>query len=499
MERFIFTKGQRNFTMGLMAVGLLSALVVFLTSESGTHQARLWSNLLHNSVFFGGISFITMFLLAAKALAYSGWHTGFKRLWEAFTTYLPVAFVTMLIIIVGLFMGWHQYHWNIDGVATPGSPIFDKVLYGKSGFLNKTMYAAFTIVVMISWILVARAYRKASLSEDDAPKGDLTTFKKLKVLGGIFLPLGGFSSAFLIWYWVMSVEPHWYSTLFAWYGTASWLVSAVALTILLLIYLKSLGYFANVTEEHFHDLGKYLFGFSVFWTYLWFSQYMLIWYANVGEETGYFRNRLNNYTFIHTANFCINFFLPFFTLIINTNKRRMGIMAFVSGCLLFGHWLDYFQMIKPGVYETATEIKHLESGKHHSSLPSDVKLLTQADAHGHEGQAQEATDAKATQAEQHGTATTHTAEPAHAQAAPAAHGDAHAPAAAHGEEGHGDTHHTANELSKAGFLMPGLPEIGMMLGFLGLFLFVVFSSLEKAPLLPKNDPYLEESLHHHVL
>lgn len=256
----------------------------------------------------------------------------------------------------------------------------------------------------------------------------------------MFLPIAGFTSAAAIWQWVMSIDAHWYSTMFAWYATSSWFVSMCSLTILLLIYLKSKGYYDGVTKDHFHDLGKYLFGFSIFWTYLWFSQYMLIWYANNGEETIYFKERMGKYSILFYANLVINFVAPLLILIRNDNKRKFGVIGFMAGLIFFGHWIDFFQMIKPGALITAKE--HLE--KHAA----------------------------------HGTDAAHKA---------AEHATAHG---GHGVE--------AVSTFITGFTIPGLLEIGTMLGFLGLFLYLTFNQLTKASLVPKRDPYLAESLHHHV-
>lgn len=196
---------------------------------------------------------------------------------------------------------------------------------------------------------------------------------------------------------------------------------------MVLIYLKTKGYFVEVTKEHLHDLAKYMFAFSVFWTYCWFSQYMLIWYSNVGEETIYFRERLDNYGILFYGNLVINFVLPFLILMRNTTKRRYGTLLFTSAIVFFGHWFDYFYMIKPGTLITAQELV----------------------------------------------------------------------GGGHGGEAHHDAaHHASNFVD--GFTIPGLLEVGVMIGFLGFFLYFVFSRLTQASLLPKNDPYLGETLHHEV-
>jgi hypothetical protein len=225
----------------------------------------------------------------------------------------------------------------------------------------------------------------------------------------------------------MSVDAHWYSTLYAWYCMASWFLAACSLTILLLIYLKSKGYFENVTVEHLHDLGKFMFAFSIFWTYCWFSQYMLIWYGNVGEETIYFKERTDHYPVLFFGNLVINFVLPFLILMRNTTKRRYGTLIFTSILVFVGHWWDFFYMIKPGTFLTAQEIAH------------------------------------------------HNVEGGHEEAV---------------------AHHTSSFV--AGFTIPGLLELGIMLGFLAGFIYFVFTRLEQASLTPVNDPYLDESLHHEV-
>lgn len=120
-------------------------------------------------------------------------------------------------------------------------------------------------------------------------------------MGSTNITIHWFSSAAMIWLWVMSVDAHWYSTLYAWWTSVSLMVSMIALTIIILITLKIRGYFPLVTIEHLHDLGKYLFAFSIFWTYMWFSQFMLIWYGNIPEETIYFNIRLHHYPVIFTS------------------------------------------------------------------------------------------------------------------------------------------------------------------------------------------------------
>ena len=412
MNQFTFEAKQKRVLGGAMALGLVCLVITYLTDDA--HHSRFWSNFLHNSVFFTGIAFLALFVQTAFTTAYAGWHAVMKRVWESYMMFLVPGLILMLVIIAGLYThAHHLYHWSDEAEVAK-----DPILSHKSSFLNKGWYSIGTVVILGVWIYFANRLRQLSIQEDATGGTNYEQYRKTKVLSAIFLPIGGFTSAAMVWQWVMSVDSHWYSTLFAWYTTASWFVSMMALTIMMLLYLKGKGYYENVRPDHFHDLGKYLFGFSVFWTYLWFSQYMLIWYANVGEETVYFRTRIDEYPVMFYGNLLMNFILPFFVLLRNDTKRKAGTLFFISLLVFIGHWWDFFLMIKPGVLHTA-----------HAAM---------------------------------------------------------------GHEGHGHGGFTP------GFSLPGLLELGTMIGFLAGFLYFTLSQLAKASLSPKNDPYIAESLQHHV-
>jgi hypothetical protein len=505
MKEFVFEQRQKSVLLGFIALGALCLILSFFIDplENG-HHLRFWTNLLHNAAFFTGVSFTVTFALAATAVVYAGWHVAFKRLWEAMSLFLPIGLVGILIVGVACKMGLnHVYHWMDTSNPDVAN---DKILSGKAGFLNFGFYLL-SIGFGFLWFFFAYKFRQFSLAQDVAGKDEsYPWYRKMKVWGGAFMPIAGFSSAAAIWLWLMSIDPHWYSTMYAWYSTASWWVSAVSITILLLIYLKSKGYCQEVTLEHIHDLGKFLFAFSIFWTYLWFSQYMLIWYANVGEETVYFRHRIGEFPVLFYGNILMNFVLPFLILIRNDTKRKFGSLAFVAILVLFGHWWDFFQMVKIGPYKEVIA---------HNAAHS-------ANGHGSHGEVSKAAmpQQQATNATQQATA--HNSE---------SHGDSHGSAhegeemvQLHGNttaEHSGDTHETEKVLAAmsateklaakneadffhykpdmtAGYGLPGFLEIGVFLGFGALFIFLVFSQLSKAALLPKEDPYLEETLHHHV-
>ncbi len=461
MRTFEFTNRLRITLLAGIILGFLCLALTWFSGTDDAYHTRFWSNLLHNSAFFTMIAALATFFLAASITAWAGWYTVFKRVWESMGLFLIVGFCLMAFLGLSTYLGWnHLYHWN-----DPASVEIDTILQGKAGFLNKGWYFFGTLVIVGAWVFFALRFRSLSVSEEEqGADDDFKVHRKTRVYAAAFLPVFGFSMCAMVWLWIMSVDAHWYSTLFAWYTGASAFVSMICLTILILQYLRGKGYYENVTTEHMHDLGKLLFAFSIFWTYLWFSQYMLIWYANVGEETGYFYTRINDYPVLFYGNLIINFILPFFILMRNDTKRKMGSLGFVAVIVLFGHWVDYFQMIKPGVDHTAHEVSMLHEGGH--------------DAHtkhiGHDDH-------------DHGS---HDTAHAHDDYGHDAHSD-------HGHDAHGDHGHGHGGF-KMGTTIPGFLEVGTFIGFLSLFLFFVFSALGRASLTSAHDPYIEESVHHHV-
>ncbi len=492
MENFVFSSKAKTVTGGTAIFGLLLLIASYFVDGGEGHHMRFWTNLLHNSVFFVGISFMACFAYAAFTTAYAGWFVQFKRVWESFGMFLLPGLFLMGIIIVGLFLhSHHMYHWNDEeAVAT------DAILNHKSAFLNKYWYTGATVIFMGIWYFFISRIRQISIDEDKNGTEDYKHHAKIKAYAAPFLIILGFTTAACIWQWIMSLDAHWYSTMFAWYASASLFVAMTALTIMILIYLKSRGYFPGINAEHFHDLGKYLFAISIFWTYVWFSQFMLIWYGNVGEETIYFRTRMDNYPVLFWGNLLLNFIAPFFILMRNDTKRKFGTLFFASAIVFFGHWFDYFNMIKPAARESLEHMTHHDAG-HGDEEHATMSTADHGDDH---AAANHDSHAAADHGDDHAAAN-------HDSHAAADHGDDHAAAghdSSHGDDhaaaGHGEEHASTRVFLpyKAGYTVPGLLEIGIFLGFLGGFLFFVFSSLAKAPLEPKKDPYFEESLHHHT-
>lgn len=348
-DQFQFTAGQKKNTFILMGIGALTLIIGIILAFTGNHtlQEKIWTGILTNNMFFLGLSLAGLFFIAVNYIGYGGWYLTVKRIPEAMSMFIPYMGVGMLIIVVGLWAHWHHiYHWAADGIAVEGSENYDRLIAGKVAYLNKPFFTLRVIAYFAIWIFFAYSLRKLSLQEDRL--GGITSYNKSKILAAIFLVFFGVTSSAMSWDFLMSIDTHWYSTLFGWYTFSTLFVSGIAAIILFTIFLKSKGYLPQVNQEHLHDLGKFMFAFSVFWTYLWFSQFMLIWYANLGESTIYFKTRMDHYPFLFYMILFINFIVPFFALMTRNAKRQMGTLATIAVVVLIGHWFDYYLMIVPG-------------------------------------------------------------------------------------------------------------------------------------------------------
>jgi hypothetical protein len=318
---------------------------------------RLIKDLWLNNIFFTGIAVIGVFFVAFNYIAQAGWSAGIKRVPEAFGYYLPFGFL-MAVILFGLFH--HDlFHWTHDylynKLLADGSknPHYDEIIDGKKGFLNMGFYWFRLIAYYSLWILVWFKLRSFSLKEDI--DGGLDNHNKSIFWSALFLVIFGITSSTSAWDWVMSMDPHFFSTMFGWYVFASWFVSGLAVITFVVVLLREAGYLKNVNESHIHDLGKFLFAFSIFWTYIWFAQFMLIYYANIPEEAVYFVERLKSdvYSPIFFMNFIINFCFPFLVLMTRNAKRQTIILKIVCVAILFGHWMDFYIMMTPPLLKDA--------------------------------------------------------------------------------------------------------------------------------------------------
>ncbi|UPT69361.1 MAG: quinol:cytochrome C oxidoreductase [Flavobacterium sp. JAD_PAG50586_2] len=361
-------------------------------------QNKPWSALYVACIFFMLIAMGALAFYAIQQVAQAGWSPVLFRVMQGVTSYLlPGSIIFFILLLACGFHFNHMFTWMAEGVTEKGHENYDAIIAGKSGYLNFPFWIIRAILFLTVWNLYRYYSRKNCLAQDES--NDNSYYKKNFKMSAAFLVFFIVSESIMSWDWIMSVDPHWFSTLFGWYVFASFFVSGITTIQMVTLYLKSKGYLENVNSSHIHDLSKFMFGISVFWTYLWFSQFMLIWYANIPEEVTYFVTRIEEYGITFWGAFVMNFIFPIL-LLINTDFKRIAWIIVMGGTvILIGHYVDFFNMIMPGTVGDRWFI--------------------------------------------------------------------------------------------------GIPEISSLLFFLGLFIFTVFSALTKAPLLPKRNPFIEESKHFH--
>ena len=359
---YIFSDKAKKFTFGLMGLGVLFIIFEFLFNGSGEHFGdRLWSNLLINGFFFFAIALGALFYLALHYATESGWGVVLKRVFEAVMSALPIGTAVLLIVfIAATFHLNHIYHWMDSALYDMDGTHFDSIIDGKSSYLNTPFFWIRTLVYMAVFFLFMIGFRKRSLLEDQMG-GTEIHYKNYK-RGALFLVFFAVFSSTLSWDWIMSIDTHWFSTLFGWYVFAGMWVSAMVFVILLVIYLKSKGYLEKVNESHIHDVGKWVFALSFLWSYLWFSQFMLIWYSDIPEEVTYHMYRIDGYKVIYFGMFIINFAFPMILLMSRDAKRSAPFLIFVGMIIFIGHWLDVYMMITPGTMFSHGHLSFFEIG-----------------------------------------------------------------------------------------------------------------------------------------
>ena len=372
--------------------------------EHAEHQAHLkhvlhqlsnkpWAAVYVAAIFFLLLTMGVLAFYAIQIVSQAGWSPVLFRVMQGITSYLPVGSIIFfaLLILSGLHIN-HLFVWmDADVVAV------DKLIQNKSGYLNFPFWIARAAIFLVGWNLYNYYTKKFCHAQDRA--NDNSFYKKNFNISAIFMVFFIVSESIMSWDWIMSVDPHWFSTLFGWYVFASFFVSGITVIMLVTLFLKSQDLLPHVNTSHLHDLAKFIFGFSIFWTYLWFSQFMLIWYANIPEEVTYFITRIEDYQLPFFATIGMNFLFPVLILI-NTDFKRISWILIMAGVvILLGHYVDFFVMIMPGTV-------------------GDQWFI-------------------------------------------------------------------------------GVAEIGSVLFFLGLFIFVVFTAMAKSALLPERNPLIEESKHFH--
>ena len=325
------------------------------------YHNKPWSALMIAAFLFTGVALSSMFFLAIQHAAQAGWSVVVSRVMEGMTVFLPYGGALLLIVLVGSVLGYnHLFHWMVKDLRDFGSENFDHFLKTKEPWLNEPFWLIRSVIYIAGWTLFAWILRKKSKTLDQVSNHkNYWSLYKWSILTIIFFSLTSMSSS---WDWVMSIDPHWYSSLFGWYVMVSYLVTAVAIMILVSIHLKNQGVFPEFNDNHLHDLTKYLFGFSLLWGYLWLCQFELIWYANIPEEAVYFQQREEVYNLTYYKMLIPNVVIPFLMLISSSIKRNYTVVSIAAVIIILGHWLDIFNQMMPGTVGPWWQFGLLEFG-----------------------------------------------------------------------------------------------------------------------------------------
>jgi hypothetical protein len=316
----------------LIVIGVATVAAGFLTGET----SRTWANLLLNNYFFLSITLGGLFWLALQAITQSGWSAGFLRVPQALVSYLLVAAILWLFLFIGI---PHLFHW-----AQPDVMAHDPVLAHKAPYLNVPFLIIRTVAFFLLWLFISSRIRKLSLKEDQI--GGLDSFNKIEFLSKIFIFVLGISFVFVGIDWLMSLDAHWYSTLFSVKFFVSSFYHGSAVIVAVVIILHKLGYFPFLNKGHLHDFSKYIFMLSIMWGYMWFVQYLLIWYGNIPEETVYFHmRREEGFHALFLAEIFINWLFPFLFLMWNRLAKNAHALLITVAVLLVGQYVEIYNAV----------------------------------------------------------------------------------------------------------------------------------------------------------
>lgn len=330
------SKKIQSISMALMFLGALTfALTLFKDKD------RAWHAYLAGYMYVTIIAVGGLFFSAIQHVAKAGWSVNIRRFSESFTAYLPVSFVGALVLLLG---GHSLYEW-MDKAHVAA----DALLAHKAAYLNTTFFVVRIFVFFGLWMFFQRKLVGGSLEQDKTGNEQIT----VKSVGWSIAFLLVFALSFSLFTvdTMMSLQPHWFSTIFGVYAFAGLFQSTMATMIILIIYCIRKGLLTGyVDENHLHDLGKFMFAFTVFWAYIAYSQYMLIWYANLPEETVFYIPRVTGpWAWVSAALLLFKFVVPFLALLPRWAKRSHTQLVAVAILLLVMQYVDLFWLIYPNL------------------------------------------------------------------------------------------------------------------------------------------------------
>lgn len=321
----------------LMAVGIITLIIGFVVNPTKT-----WANYLMNNYYFLSLGIGATFFGALQYITQSGWSAGFVRIPQAMGKVIPIIAILMLpIIIFGL---PDLYHW-----AHPGAADHDAIVAHKAPYLNIPFFVFRYALFFALWILLTWYLRKLSLREDR--ENGMNMFYKSEFYSKVYIFTLAVTFSLATFDWIMSIDVHWYSTIFAFRNFAMAFYHGTSVIVLIIIILNKLGYLPFLTASHLKDYSRYIFILSIIWTYMWFAQYILIWYANIPEETVYYLPRTKGeFMPLFYLELIINWVVPFVLLLSNYLVSHKNTLLTICIIIIFGQWIDLYQQVIVGTY-----------------------------------------------------------------------------------------------------------------------------------------------------
>ncbi len=327
----------------LTVLSLMLVIIGFAMAWFGMMQnpTRGWGNILICNYYFLSLMIGAAFFAAIQNISQSGWSAMFKRIPEALTGPLPVI---ALFIMAMIAFGTHSlYHWSHEVIVRQ-----DQLLQHKAPYLNFTFYIIRATIFLVSWIILTTLLRRLSLKEDS--QGGMVSFIKSEFYSKVLIFVLALTFSLATFDWIMSIDAHWFSTIFAVKNFVSAFYHASAAIILLVVLLYKRGHLPILKDSHLHDFSRYLFILSMIWGYMWFSQYFLMWFSNIPEETVYYSLRLGReWKTLFLLDLGVNWLFPFLFLLSNKIAKNINALMFTSSILLVGFWLDIYLQVMPGL------------------------------------------------------------------------------------------------------------------------------------------------------
>ena len=338
-EKLVVSRRFKQITYILIAIGVVSFVLGFLFDAK-----RTWANYLLNNYYFVSLAIGAAFFGAIQYITNSGWSALFKRIPEAMVAYIPIAGIFFLI----LYFGMHNlFEWTHEDIVQ-----HDHLLQHKSPYLNEPFFFARVIVFFVVWTLMSKFLRRLSLKEDEV--GGMVYFEKSEFYSRVFIFIIAISFSVFAIDLLLSLDPHWFSTLFAGRSFIASFLHGSSIITLIVIILNRSGKFGLLNRSHLHDFTRYIFMTSIIWGYFNFTEFMLIWYGNIPEETSWFVERWHGaYEVIFFANIFLNWFIPFVVLMPRKSSRSKMIITPVIILLMIGQYTELYYIIWPATVGAA--------------------------------------------------------------------------------------------------------------------------------------------------